>query len=107
MTDNRKILSLLGLARKAGKISEGSFKAENSIRSGKAALVIFSGDASAGTRRKISGICRTHGVPFIGFGNMAENGRAVGASDISVIAIEDDGFASKIAELAGQAQVSE
>ena len=43
MTDNRKILSLLGLARKAGKVSEGSFKAENSIRSGKAALVIFSG----------------------------------------------------------------
>ena len=45
MTGN-KVLSLIGLATKAGKTASGEFLTEREVKSGKAALVIVAGDAS-------------------------------------------------------------
>ena len=53
MTGN-KVLSLIGLATKAGKTASGEFLTEREVKSGKAALVIVAGDASENTKKKIS-----------------------------------------------------
>ena len=42
MENSKKILNLLGLATKAGKIASGEFAAEKAVKSGKAHLVIVS-----------------------------------------------------------------
>ena len=41
-----KALGLISLAKKAGKISGGAFQVEQSVKSGKARLVLIAGDTS-------------------------------------------------------------
>lgn len=43
---NNKYMSMLGMARRAGKLSMGHDTAMKSIRSGKARLLLFAGDIS-------------------------------------------------------------
>ena len=44
MKNNNKVLSLLGLATKAGKIASGEFSTEKSVKSGKGFLVLVAAD---------------------------------------------------------------
>lgn len=51
MDNKQKILNLIGLATKAGKIGSGEFMTEKSVKSGKASLVIVSEEASDNTKK--------------------------------------------------------
>ena len=55
MKNNNKVLSLLGLATKAGKIASGEFSTEKSVKSGKGFLVLVAADASENTKKKFKG----------------------------------------------------
>ena len=46
-----KILSLVGLAMKAGKVVSGEFSTEKAVKEGKASLVIVAEDASGNTKK--------------------------------------------------------
>lgn len=46
-----KVLSMIGLATKAGKTASGEFCTEREVKTGRAALVIVAGDASDNTKR--------------------------------------------------------
>ena len=46
-----KILSMLGLAKKAGKLAGGEFSVEKAVKSGRAAVVIVAADASQNTHK--------------------------------------------------------
>ena len=50
----QKLLSLIGLARKAGKLTVGTEAVCDSIRGGKVKLVIASAEASDNTKKRIS-----------------------------------------------------
>ena len=63
MTGN-KVLSLIGLATKAGKTASGEFLTEREVKSGKAALVIVAGDASENTKKKFRNMCDYYKVPI-------------------------------------------
>lgn len=56
MTQNSKVLSMLGLAAKAGKVASGEFSTEKEVKSGNACLVIVAEDASDNTKN-CSGTC--------------------------------------------------
>ena len=58
-----KVLSLLGLATRAGKIKSGSFLTEQAVKAGKAYLVLIAGDASENTKKKLSNMCSFYEVP--------------------------------------------
>ena len=47
-----KVLSLIGLSTKAGKIVSGEFSTEKAVKTGKAWLVIVSAEASDNTKKK-------------------------------------------------------
>ena len=49
-----KILSLVGLATKAGKTASGEFSTEKSVKEGKASLVIVSVESSENTKKKFT-----------------------------------------------------
>ena len=46
MKNNNKVLSLLGLATKAGKVASGEFSTEKSVKTGKGFLVLVADDVA-------------------------------------------------------------
>ena len=55
--NQNKILSLIGLATKAGRTVSGEFSTEKEVKSGRAALVIVADDASDNTKKKFKNMC--------------------------------------------------
>ena len=60
-----KVLSLIGLAMKAGKCASGETMTESETKAGKAFLVIVARDASDNTKKKFRDMCKYYRVPFV------------------------------------------
>ena len=65
MTQNSKVLSMLGLAAKAGKVASGEFSTEKEVKSGNACLVIVAEDASDNTKKLFRNMCKYYEVPIL------------------------------------------
>lgn len=105
MTDNRKIKSLLGIAKKAGRTVCGTEKVVESIRSGKKSsvkLMVVASDASANTVKRAKNTSAYYGIPTVWSEiGKSELGKTVGsASDISVVGVTDEGFCQAILKAA-------
>ena len=59
---NNRVLSLIGLATKAGKTVSGEFSTEKSVKTGKGLLVIVAEDASENTKKKFRNMCSFYEV---------------------------------------------
>ena len=95
-----KLLSLLGLARRAGKIEPGFDAAVSAARGHKAALLLAARDISEKTLKNLRYEGDRAGVPTLrGDFGMEELGRACGMR-AGVLAITDKGFAKAVKELA-------
>ena len=97
MTD--KVLSLLGLAQKAGKVQSGEYSCEMSVKKGKAALVILAEDASDRTRKKFRNMCEFYETPLVEYGSRDQLGAGLGKEFRAMAALEDEGFASAVLKL--------
>lgn len=91
-----KILSFLGLAKKAGKVESGSFCVEKVVKSGKSYLVLLAEDASLNTQKDIKNMCAYYKVPCMTYGNKESLGDAIGCENRVCIAITDEGFAKGV-----------
>lgn len=101
MTDNPKLLSLLGMCRKAGKLSCGHDSATGSIRSNIAKLCLLSSDSSERLRKEIERETEFDGrnIPYaVLFSTMEEIGFATGLKS-AVVTINDEGFAKAMLRL--------
>ena len=78
MDSKQKVLNMIGLATRAGKVKSGEFSTEKSVKSGRARLVIVAEDASENTRKMFENMCRYHHVSVSFFGSKEELGRAMG-----------------------------
>lgn len=93
---NDSALSLLGLCRKAGKISFGFEACRPSIRSGKAKLCLVSSDASPRVREKILIAARENNVKTVSLKyTMFDLKEATGVK-AAVVTIDDEGFAKSV-----------
>ncbi|MDD2234033.1 MAG: L7Ae/L30e/S12e/Gadd45 family ribosomal protein [Desulfitobacteriaceae bacterium] len=90
-----KILSYLGMARRAGKIVSGEFQVETMLKKNKGQLLILACDAPSG-QRKYEKWAGDHNIPVIIIGTKQELGIALGLSPRSVILVMDEGFAKAI-----------
>ena len=97
MTD--KVLSLLSLSKKAGRIKSGGFQTEETIKSGKAVLVIVSSDASDNTKKHFSDMAAFRDIPFRIYSDSGSIGHALGQDMRKTVAVTDQGFADRILEL--------
>ena len=95
MTGN-KVLSLIGLATKAGKTASGEFLTEREVKSGKAALVIVAGDASENTKKNFRNMCDYYKVPIYFYEDKDTLGHAMGKQFRASLAVLDEGFAKGI-----------
>ena len=90
--NRNKVLGLLGLAEKAGKVRSGEFSTEKAVKSGKAGLVIVSEETSDNTKKMFRNMCTYYEVPYFEFGSKEELGHATGREMRASLAVQDAGF---------------
>jgi ribosomal protein L7Ae-like RNA K-turn-binding protein len=93
-----RLLSLIGLAQKAGKVASGEFSTERSVKDGKAYCVIVAADASDNTKKNFTDMCSYYQIPVYFYGNKETIGRAIGKEFRASMAVNDEGFAKNIAK---------
>ena len=93
---NNKILGYVGLAKKAGKLSDGTDACITNIRSGKSCLVLLAEDTSEATAKKVNDKCKYYGVKVITYGNMEILGNSVGREITACVSVNDNSFAQAI-----------
>ena len=94
--NRNKILGLLGLAEKAGKVRSGEFSTEKAVKSGKAGLVIVSEESSDNTKKMFRNMCTYYKVPYFEFGGREELGAAMGKQMRVSLAVLDEGFSNAL-----------
>lgn len=96
---NSKMLTLLGFAAKAGKLSYGMDTTVTAIKGKKSHLVIAAADISEKSRKEILFYKTKYNTEVILSNiNMDELSHAVGKK-CGIISVNDDGFAKAIYEL--------
>ena len=103
---DKKMLSLVGLAAKAGRIASGEFQTETAVKDGTAKFVLVAEDASENTKKLFRDKCSFYRVPLCIIGTKEELGAAIGKEYRASVAVLDEGFAKavqkKIDEQMGQ-----
>lgn len=93
-----KILGLIGLAKRAGKVLGGEFAVSAAVKDKSAKLVIIATDASDNTKKSMKNSCEYYKVKYIEFSDADSLGRYTGSNLRALIAITDSGFAKAIEE---------
>ncbi len=96
MNRDNRILGLIGIATKAGKVIAGSEAVEEAIINKKAKLVIVTKDASARTKDHIKRYCEQNKIMFSIFGVNEEMSKAIGKANKAVICIKDKNLGEEI-----------
>lgn len=91
-----KVLGMIGLAQKAGKVVSGEFMTEGAIKDGSAKLVIIASDVSENTRKKFSNSCSYYHVPYREYSDKETLGHAMGKEFRASLAVTDEGLAQAI-----------
>ena len=88
-----KVLSALGLAMRAGKLSLGTEMVQDSVRNGKSHLLVCAGDISDGSRKKLTNTCSYYNVELIEHSEMSSLASALGKKKpISSVSVNDLNF---------------
>lgn len=95
--DNKRILSLLGLALRGGNLAVGEEPVEAAARAKDARLLLLAADAAAGTCRRaerfaLTGQCLWLRTPF----TKEELGLALGRASVALAAVTDTGLAGAV-----------
>ena len=96
MEINNKIYGLIGLARRAGKISFGTESSIETIEKKKAKLVIVANDSSDRTKKNFKELSEKLNVPFRIVGTIEDLSKSIGQVNKAVIVIKDENFAKEI-----------
>lgn len=95
---NNKILGLIGLAMKAGKVCFGADSVEENIIKKKTKLAIISEESSERTKNKFISICKKYTVPVIIYGDIESLSKSIGKSNKAILGINDINFSNSIQE---------
>ena len=92
---------MLGLARRAGKVTPGTPSVLAQLKKGAAvALVLIDESASSGTKSKLWGACFNKGVSFLTVRCERGMGEAVGIfAPLATLSVTDEGFAKRLISL--------
>ncbi|MCL2235784.1 MAG: ribosomal L7Ae/L30e/S12e/Gadd45 family protein [Defluviitaleaceae bacterium] len=95
----KRLLSMVSLARKAGKVVTGEEGCEKAVQKGQAHLLLVATDASAGTKKKFTNKTTFYKVPIHSFFTKEQMGEAIGTHSRAAIVVTDEGFSKKILEI--------
>ena len=91
-----KIYGLLGLARRAGKVSFGTESSIETIEKKKAKLVILAEDSSDRTKKNFKELSEKLNIPFRIAGTIEDLSKSIGQVNKAVLVIKDENFAKEI-----------
>ena len=96
-----RLLSLLGLCARAGKLISGEKAVVAAVRGGNAHCVLLDAAASANATKSVTDACAYRRIPLI---RTQENalGIAIGKPGRMAAAVTDPGFAQSLIRLSGQ-----
>ena len=94
-----KILSMIGLAHKAGRVEIGEEPVGSAARAKKARIILVAGDAAASSVRRAMGFASVGScLCLIVPATKEELGRALGRTSCAMAAVTDIGFADAVAK---------
>lgn len=91
-----RIYSMLGLARKAGKLVAGADVCSESIIKGESFLVIIANDASEKSKKRFINECTNYNVDYRMYGDNETISHSIGRDNKIVISICDKSFGNSI-----------
>ncbi len=91
-----KVLGMLGLAKRAGKVQTGEFLCEKAIKSGQSRLIIIAADISPASRKSICDACNYYSVEYIEYATADELGKLTGSERRMVVSVNDENFKNAI-----------
>lgn len=92
-----KVLSMIGLAKRAGKVCAGAPLCEKEIKAKRSELIIIAKDISDNGRKALTDSCKYYSVKYIEYADKEGLGRAVGAAgERTALSINDKGFADAV-----------
>ena len=94
-----RILSLLGLVRRAGKMAIGYNETLSTAKSKKAYLIMFANDISPKTAKEANFVGEKYKVPVIKLDCMLDELSASIGIKAGVVAVTEKGFAEKLLTL--------
>ena len=99
-----RMLNMLGLCARAGKLITGEKAVVQAVRGGGAFAVLLDGAASDNAVKAVGQACRTHGVPLARTEPFAL-GDAIGKPSRMAAAITDGRMAARVMELCSVDQI--
>ncbi len=91
-----KILGLLGISAKAGKIVSGTDIVLENISKQKIKLVVIAKDSAQRTINNFKFECEKQKIPILIYGTIEENSKAIGKFNRAVIGLKDEKLAEAI-----------
>ena len=99
---NNKLISMLGICNRAGKIIFGYDRVEKAVLSDTVKLVLTANDFSAKASEKLTRICRQKGISVIKTPYSINELYYILSYKAGVLGITDSAFADKIGQLLQQ-----
>lgn len=93
-----RVLSMLGIAAKAGSVASGEFSTEKAVKEGRAYLVIVAQDASDNTNENVSKYDRFLSVPMYEYSDKEMLGHFIGKEFRASLAVTNEGLSHSIEE---------
>lgn len=94
--NEQKLISILGLAQKAGKVASGDFAVQGAIKSGKAKMLIIAADASESTKKEYHYQAEYRNITVYCALSKEQLGGAIGKALRAAVAVTDAGFVNPI-----------
>ncbi len=102
--DNKKFMSMLSLAQKAGAVRTGDYAVTYCIQENIAELVIIARNAGANTLKKFGNKSEHYNTDIVIRENKEVLSWAIGKNNVSVLAITDINFANKMREILSESE---
>ena len=96
---NKKVLGLIGLSAKAGKVSFGADSVENGIRKKVVKLVIVAEDSSDRTKDKFKKICNEFQIPIMQIADIETLSKTIGKNNKAILGIQDINLSREIEKI--------
>ncbi len=96
---NDRLLSFLGLCRRAGKLVIGFDPLKDAVETGKAFFVLVAADISANTLKKLNTALGESDIPFYTVNRTKDEISFSLGKTCACLAVIDKGFADKLTEL--------
>ena len=93
---NDKVLSAIGLAKRANKIVCGFDGISARSRRGEISLLVIASDCSVRTQKDYTDKCAFYNIEHIIYGTKSELGFCAGKDEVAAVGICDGGFAGLV-----------